>query len=202
MRPMKALVHLLIVLAGAAQAQAQEHPIGQVGGRPIHASQIKGSTESARTQSLRALFIGPVLRAYLEPHRREWELTEQDIQQLVQAYRETLKCKTPSEEALPPDQERMFATFLGANAKVQRFIHERHGGGRILFQQAGMEAFDATGRLLLDLERQGAFSITDPALRQQTLAYWFHDEHTGLLPDPGIGQAFRLDRLIEKCPAR
>jgi hypothetical protein len=102
---------------------------------------------------------------------------------------------------MPPDFERMFAKFIGENAKRQRFIYERNGGGRLLFQQAGVEAFDATLNLILKLEKQGAFSIADPTLRTQALKYWVSDHQADdLLPDPGPDQAFKLDTLIGKCP--
>ena len=95
----------------------------------------------------------------------------------------------------------MFAKYMGEHAKRQRFIYEHNGGGRILFQQAGAEAFDATLSLILKLEKEGAFTIADPKLRTQALKYWLSDHQADdLLPDPGAHQAFKLDQLISKCP--
>lgn len=179
--------------------------IGYVGQQAIHASQITGTTEQERAQSLRRLFIGPAIKAHLEPFRSQWEPTEAEIEQLVHAYRQSKRCSPPPPGPMPPDFERMFAKYIGEQTKRQRFIYEHNGGGRLLFQQAGTEAFDATLNLILKLEQQGAFTIVDPALRTQALKYWLGDHQADdLLPDPGADQAFKLDQitntLINNCP--
>jgi hypothetical protein len=177
--------------------------IGYLGQQAIHESQIEGSNEQEREQSLRKLFIGPAINSYLEPFRSQWQLTEAEIEELILAYRESQPCSPPTPR--PPDFERMFAKFIGENTKIQRFIYEHNGGGRMLFQQAGPEAFDATLNLILKLEKEGAFTIADPKLRTQALKYWLSDHQADdLLPDPGADQAFKLDPLIsklkDKCP--
>lgn len=194
-------MNVIALLTGLLLATAPEgRLIGQVGQQPVYESQIKGDTESAREQSLRVLFIRPVIKAYLDAHRSQWQLTEQEILQLVTGYREWQKCHPPGPSASIPDFERTFAKFIGENLKVQRFIYERHGGGRILFQQAGTEAYDATRNLILSLEKEGAFKITDPALRAKALNYWLGDNQTNALPDPGPEKAFKLDQAFERCP--
>lgn len=147
--------------------------IGYLGQQAIHESQIEGANEQEREQSLRKLFIGPAIKAYLEPFRSQWQLTEGEIEELILAYRESRPCSPPppTPTPMPPDFERMFAKFIGENTKIQRFIYEHNGGGRILFQQAGTEAFDATLNLILKLEKEGAFTIADPKLRTQALKY-------------------------------
>ena len=181
--------------------------IGHLGQQAIHESQIEGTNEQEREQSLRKLFIGPAIKAYLEPFRSQWQLTEREAEELILAYRESQSCSSPPPAPMPPDFERMFAKFIGENTKIQRFIYEHHGGGRMLFQQAGTEAFDATLNLILKLEKEGAFTIADPKLRTQALKYWLSDHQADdLLPDPGADQAFRLDPIIKKltnkCPRR
>ncbi|MEM8866535.1 MAG: hypothetical protein AAGF31_13405, partial [Planctomycetota bacterium] len=47
------------------------------------------------------------------------------------------------EERLERPSE-MFAQFMLRNWKLQRHLYQRFGGGRVLWQQAGIEAFDAT----------------------------------------------------------
>ena len=100
---------------------------------------------------------------------------------------------------MSPDSERMLAQFMGANTKVQRFIYEQNGGGRILLQQAGPEAFDATRTLILRLEQEGKVSFADERVRDATLKYWLSDHQTGLLDDPGADKAFKLDYAVVKC---
>jgi len=182
-------------------AEPGDRLIGHVGQQAIHESQVTGTNEREREQSLRRLFIGPAIQAYLEPFRSQWQLTEGEIEALIRAYKESRPCSPPPPGPMPPDFERMFAKFIGENAKRQRFIYEQNGGGRLLFQQPGVEAFDATRNLILKLEKEGAFTIADPKLRTQALKYWLSDHQADdLLPDPGADQAFKLDKLIDKCP--
>lgn len=190
----------LILLSLLGSAQAGDRAIGSVDGQAVYESQIQGTSEFEREQSLRGLFVGPALKAYLEPHRTQWQLTEQEIEGLATAYRESLKCTQAKPRTDLPDFDRYFAQFIGANLKVQRFIYEHNGGGRILFQQAGPEAFDATRNLILRLEREGAFAITDVELREKTLRYWLNERQPGLLEDPGPDKAFKLDQAVAKCP--
>lgn len=190
---------LLIGLLFASEPS--DRLIGYLGQQAIHESQIAGATEQEREQSLRRLFIGPAIYAYLETFRSQWQLTEEEIEALILAYRKSKPCFPPPPGPMPPDFERMFAKFIGENAKRQRFIYEQNGRGRLLFQQAGVEAFDATLGLILKLEKEGAFTIADPKFRTQALKYWLSDHQAhDLLPDPGPDQAFKLDQLVSKCP--
>lgn len=202
MRPNRRLSFVVVALLGVTQAFAADRQIGHAGGVPVHESQIQGSTDAEREASLRSLFIGPAIRAYLEPHEAEWKLTDAEVSRLASAYRDSLACKTdqPGEE-MTPEFQQMFAQFIGGNTKIQRFIYLNNGRGRLLFQQAGMEAFDATRTLLLRLEAEGKFHIDDPAMRDAALSYWMDDNQPGLLPDPGADEAFVLAGLIEACPA-
>ena len=67
---------------------------------------------------------------------------------------------------------RMFAEFMLNNWKFQRHLYEKYGGGRILWQQAGVEAFDAMHKWLKQQEEAGRFTITDPELRTAFYKYW------------------------------
>lgn len=173
--------------------------IGQVGGQPVRADQIKGGTPQQRGRSAMALIVNPALLAYLELHRREWAPTQADVEHYLKIDRERLACGAFEPLGGTPEQEQEFARLMTGQLKMQRFIHRRHGGGRVLFQQSGTEAYDATRRLLLDLERQGAFAITDPELREQALGYWLKDPAMGLMADPGP-QAFTPEQAFNPCP--
>jgi hypothetical protein len=61
--------------------------------------------------------------------------------------------RTLQAQLAPPG--RFFAEFVLASWKFQRHLYDRYGGGRVLWQQAGLEAFDAMHRWLLDEEKQG-----------------------------------------------
>ena len=106
------------------------------------------------------------------------ELKEEEKQQL-EIERRTLqsKLKAPG---------RFFALFVLRNWKLQRHLYDEYGGGRILWQQAGLEAFDATRKWLESLEKAGKFKITDPALRTVFYEYWTTQKHGAFLTDDEI----------------
>jgi hypothetical protein len=180
---------------------AQDRPIGQVGGKPVMASQVQAADESKRVGLVYKLIIRPAVEAYLESHRNRWEATEEDKQRFMLALREHEKCLKAGEQRTSPEQQRAQAEWTVPQLKLQRFIYERHGGGRLRFQQIGTEAFDANRQMLLDLERQGAFAINDPALRDQALGYWL-EPHGPLMADPGIDKAFKIEEQFPPCPSR
>ncbi len=78
---------------------------------------------------------------------------------------------------------RSLALFLLKNWKFQKHLYDRYGGGRILWQQAGVEAFDAYRRWLEAHEQQGDFKITDPELRTAFYEYWTTMKHGAFLTD-------------------
>ncbi len=68
--------------------------------------------------------------------------------------------------------------------KLNRALYEKYGG-RVIFQQAGLEPLDAYQKWLEDEERAGNFSIDDPHWREAFWEYYkprYH--HFAKLPDP------------------
>lgn len=106
------------------------------------------------------------------------ELKEEDKQKL-EIERRTLQSKLK-----PPG--RSFALFVLRNWKLQRHLYDEYGGGRILWQQAGLEAFDATRKWLESLEKAGKFKIADPTLRTAFYEYWTTQKHGAFLTDDEI----------------
>ncbi len=78
---------------------------------------------------------------------------------------------------------RHFAGWMVANWKLQRHLYKEYGGGRILWQQAGLEAFDAMHAWLKQREQTGDFTISDPLLHAQFYAYWTTVDHGPSLSD-------------------
>jgi len=78
---------------------------------------------------------------------------------------------------------RMFATFMLNGWKLQKHLYDHFGGGRILWQQGGVEAFDAMRTFLETQEKQGRFKITDPQLRTKVYEYWNRDHGAFLTAD-------------------
>lgn len=181
---------------------AQDAIIGEVLGEVVHASQIQGTLEQERASSLRAALISPALKAYLASHEAEVSLTAAESRSIIDSYNLLRECRPEMKLAeMNSPFDEMFAQMLGGNIKAQRFIHLNHGGGRLLFQQAGMEAFDATHRLVLELESKGDFKFFSQEDRALALSYWTTQDHSPFLqPDPGADKAFLLDDLMNKCP--
>lgn len=75
------------------------------------------------------------------------------------------------------------AKFLVAQSTWQRYLYENYGGGRVLFQQFGLEAFDAMHHWLLQREEQGDFQISDEELRRAFYAYWTTHDHGAFLSE-------------------
>ena len=67
------------------------------------------------------------------------------------------------------------------NWKFQRFLYDNFGGGRILWQQAGIEAFDAMHKWLLAQEKAGKFQVADAELRTTLFRYWTTQKHGSFL---------------------
>ena len=78
---------------------------------------------------------------------------------------------------------RMFATFMLNGWKLQKHLYDHFGGGRILWQQGGVEAFDAMRTFLETQEQQGRFKITDPQSRAKVYEYWNRDHGAFLTAD-------------------
>jgi len=79
----------------------------------------------------------------------------------------------------PPGEQ--LATFLLMNWKFQRHLYDKFGGGRILWQQAGQEAFDAMHKWLRSMEDAKDFEISDPKLRATFYEYWTTTKHGAFL---------------------
>jgi len=191
---------LALTLAPAFAARSQDRPVAEVLGETVYDSQVKSSTERERSDSLRTLVISPAIRNYLEPYKSEWSLNESEIAALTDSYKAYIKCKPElGLRLMDPPFDKLFAVMIGGKAKVERFIYLNHGHGRILFQQSGAEAFDATLNLVHKLERENKFNFHDQADRDLALSYWTRTNQSSPLPDPGPDKAFQLDELLLKC---
>jgi hypothetical protein len=91
------------------------------------------------------------------------ELTKQQRAEL-EGWKKTIE--------LTANHDRMFAIFMLGKWKFERHLYDHFGGGRILWQQPGLEAYDANRRWLEDEERKGNFKFADPELREEFYRYW------------------------------
>jgi hypothetical protein len=186
--------------AGAAEPRRQ---VGQVAGQPVYADQITGDNSQARADSARALFMAPTLRAWVRDQAGNMRPTAVEKERAEAAIAAYAAC-SGNGYALPEDpalKDGVLGMLLG-NVKLQKRLYDAYGGGRLLFQQAGVEAFDATRRMLEAREADGAFAITDPAIRTLAYDYWTRDHGAFMITDPDrISAALDVTSAIARCPA-
>ena len=192
-----------VLLAGALTADATEprRQIGQVAGKAVYADQIVGEGQT-RADRAREVFMAPVLREWMRRHADTARPTSAEKQRAEAAIASYAAC-SGNGYALPdePAQKEAVLTMLIGNVKLQKRLHDTYGGGRLLFQQAGVEAFDATRRMLESREAEGGFSITDPDVRALAYDYWTRDHGAFMITDPGkIAEALDVTSLIARCP--
>jgi len=102
---------------------------------------------------------------------------------LTEAERLRLESQKTIIEGLLQPPGKKFAHFIVDNWKFERHLYDRFGGGRILWQQAGLEAFDAMRNWLETQERNGSFKITEPKLRTEFYHYWHRSHQPFMIED-------------------
>lgn len=195
-------IFLLCAMLSSSIAYAQRHQVGEVGGAPVYSDQIAGEDVQARADSARSVFLRPVLDEWYRQNGAELRITEAEGKVLETQVLAFSKCSNSGYE-LPQDPKWRTATLnmLGGSVKAQKLLYEQFGGGRLLFQQSGVEAFDATRRLLEERESAGAFAITDPEVRALAYEYWTREHGSMFITDPiAISRALRIDSVIARCP--
>jgi hypothetical protein len=197
----------------AAQVPAVREPVGQVWGKPIYRDEVNDQTlqdlffgpiasryfEEHRNEitptadeiryaakyfvqshadRLNASGDGDKLRkrlAALEQRLKNEQLSEEATAKLEREYQLLQAQLTPPNAAA--------AEFILNNWKLQKHLYDTFGGGRILWQQMGIEAFDAMHQWMKSAEAEGDFSISDGALRAKFYSYWTRDHGSFLTSD-------------------
>jgi hypothetical protein len=192
-----------IVLLVCGTSVKADPIIGQVQGVSITKSQVKGSNDDEKAASLTALFINPVIKSYLIIHKKEWTPTEDQIGSFIVGFNRCVNANDDIKKIPQTIQNdiRPIAEMMLEHKNAQKFIYTKHGGGRILFQQAGEEAFDATLKLILSLEQKGEFEFLNDTDRNLALRYWTTQEHHSLLRvKENQDQLFSTDSMFKNCP--
>lgn len=78
-------------------------------------------------------------------------------------------------ELEPPGHD--YAMFILPYWKLQVHLYTQYGEGRILWQDRGYQAFDATYRWLQEAEKKGQFSIRTPEMKKRFYAFWTSKDH-------------------------
>ncbi len=193
---------LLLGMALAAGGTEPRREIGRVEGVPVYADQMGGVTQQARAEDARRLFMAPILQAWMRAHARAARPTpaqRADIEAAIERY---AAC-SGNGYRLPEDpaQRVMVVDMLAGNIALQRRLYGEFGGGRLLFQQAGVEAFDATRVMLERAEAEGRLSFRDPEARTSAYDYWTRDHGAFMITEPAkIKDAFDVTSMIARCP--
>ncbi|QDU80329.1 hypothetical protein Pla110_20560 [Polystyrenella longa] len=76
------------------------------------------------------------------------------------------------------------AIFMFGHWKFQKHLYDEFGGGRVMWQQRGVEAFDATHNLIKQFEEEKQFEVFDPKVREELYHYWTREDSPFLTADP------------------
>ncbi len=165
------LVTLMLILVSAmAHSNDGQRIIGRVGEVNVTAAEL------AQSKTPGQLFVSPAIAKYFEsrtalitPTKEELRIVQANIRLKIQ------DMKANGDDSMENMDPEFFATFLLAGWKYNTYLYDNFGGGRLLFQQAGVEAFDATHEFLKYLERENYFKIEDEIIRDAVFAYWTRD---------------------------
>ncbi len=192
---MKAIALCLLSFLLSALAHADDTVVAEYRGTTV----TRSALGEAPGETLREHVLYPAIRDYLLANRAQWQPDAATVDRAVAAYRQSRACANPSAPPENPQTERYVATALLTTVSAQGWLHRRFGGGRLLFQQSGVEAFDATYRLLHQLQAEGVFRIHDPGLLTDAYEYWRRDHDAALLPESQAAEAFDPARLFASC---
>ncbi|MEO8364675.1 MAG: hypothetical protein ABI538_00570 [Pseudoxanthomonas sp.] len=129
-------------------------------------------------------------------------MTESEARMLEKQVRAYSEC-SKNGYVLPEDPvwRSVALNMFGGTAKAMKLPYDQYGGGRLLYQQAGTESFDATRRLLEQHESEGVFAITDPGADTLAYDYWTRDHGPMLVTDPvAVHRALSVETVIARCP--
>lgn len=142
----------------------------------FHEALSRAEKESEREWRQRLVEIKEELRGNSLPEKKRDELdAEKQVleKNLASIARETAEKENPDERKAEGSVERQFVEAW----KLNRALYREYGG-RVIFQQAGIEPIDAYRQFLQEHEKKGAFEILDPALRQEFWKYFTTMPHT------------------------
>ena len=93
-------------------------------------------------------------------------------------------------ELEPPDDS--FYEYILDHWKFHKFIYNNYGGGRVIWEQEGLVAFDAMLNWLNHHEKIGDFKIYDEQLHREFYSYWTEMDNNSsfFLDDKGINEFF------------
>lgn len=138
----------------------------------------------------------------LSPRKREQKQTHLNaIESILKSTREMQEQTKGMKEQLRPMKRQMAQQFV-RSWKINKALYEKYGG-RVIFQQAGVEPLDAYRDFLKEQEKKGAFQILD---KQCESAFWryFTDEAMHIFCSKDDGEKFIITPwwLMEDPPEK
>lgn len=178
----------MVEVDATAAARDESAVVGESLGKPVTAADVA-------QRGLHEAFVIPVLAKYREAHREVLTPTKDEIQFALAVFNK-------KREANQKPLDEFFAKFMLDNWKLQKHLYDNFGGGRILWQQAGVEAFDAMRTWMEAQEKKGEFKVTSPELRKKLFHYWTTQNHSSFLTEDKdrIAREFLLPEWV-KPPA-
>lgn len=102
-----------------------------------------------------------------ESDRKEKESQLQTIESILKSTREMQEMSQGMAEQMRPIKRQMAQQFV-KSWKINKALFEQYGG-RVIFQQAGVEPLDAYRDFLQEQQKKGAFQILD---KQYEASFW------------------------------
>ncbi|MGI9274024.1 MAG: hypothetical protein ACR2PT_04080 [Endozoicomonas sp.] len=171
----KAAIWLFAAAVGIAvvvMAAPKRERVGNVYDKPIYRDELGADEHGLPGEDLRRLILPPLIKKIREKHRKEIKPTREELAVAQKYFSKEL-----------PGLADDFSDWFIENWKTERYLYLNYGGGRLLWQQTGLEAFDATYRWLQEEERSGHFVISDKQLRTDFYHYWTDMKHGAFLTD-------------------
>ncbi|MDP1822496.1 MAG: hypothetical protein Q8L48_04620 [Archangium sp.] len=148
-------------LVPAAELEAQR--------RLLPPEQVAAWLEGARCEALQGRVWDAVFADYVKA--KALEPTKQEIETCARAHRAWLVKTWPPESGPVPPLDRARAAELLGGWKRDVALYREYGG-RLIFQQHGLEPLDAWRKLLEAHEAQGSFVVKDPGLKGCVYRYF------------------------------
>ncbi|MEM9444941.1 MAG: hypothetical protein AAGA18_06265 [Verrucomicrobiota bacterium] len=134
-----------------------------------------------------------------DEEREDKESQLQTVESILKANRETKRMTKGMEAEMHSMMCQMAQQFVNS-WKINKALYEEYGG-RIIFQQAGVEPLDAYRDFLRKKEEQGAFQILDESHRAQFWNYFTNDNmHTFYDKNDGAKFIHTPWWMVDKSP--
>ena len=154
--------------------------VAEVLGQAVYGDDLKDDQHKTK---LFAAVCTPLAESYSHSRIDRIRATDAEIGTFIRFMKREAPAQGLSLDYDNPQGLELARSFI-ERFKSERLLYEEFGRGRVMFQQAGYEAFDATHRWLLAEEQAGRLKFYDAAIRQRFFDYWEKPPRIFLSDDP------------------